>query len=49
MLTEREADGFHAIVFQHEYDHLDGILYPDLISERTMFGHTEELAAAGII
>jgi peptide deformylase len=49
MLTEREAEGFHAVVFQHEYDHLDGILYPDLISERTMFGYTEELAAAGII
>ena len=25
---EREATGFHAVVFQHEYDHLDGILYP---------------------
>jgi peptide deformylase len=25
---EREADGFHARVVQHECDHLDGILYP---------------------
>lgn len=49
MLIEREADGFHAIVFQHEYDHLDGILYPDRISDRTLFGYTEELAAAGVI
>ena len=48
-LVEREAEDFHAIVFQHEYDHLDGILYPDRISEPTMFGYTEELAAAGII
>ncbi len=24
----REASGFHARVVQHEYDHLDGILYP---------------------
>ena len=24
---ERAATGFHAIVFQHEYDHLDGILF----------------------
>lgn len=24
----REATGFHARVVQHEYDHLDGILYP---------------------
>lgn len=25
---EREAEGFHARVVQHECDHLDGILYP---------------------
>ncbi|OAJ34736.1 peptide deformylase [Piscirickettsia salmonis] len=25
---EREVSGWHARVFQHEYDHLDGILYP---------------------
>ena len=49
MLLEREADGFHAIVFQHEYDHLDGILYPDRISDRTLFGYTEELVAGGVI
>jgi peptide deformylase len=49
MLIEREADGFHAIVFQNEYDHLDGILYPDRISDRTLFGYTEELAAGGVI
>ena len=49
MLIEREADGFHAIVFQHEYDHLDGILYPDRIADRSLFGYTEELAAAGLI
>ena len=45
---EREADGFHAIVFQHEYDHLDGILYPDRLADPTMFGFNEELAAAGV-
>lgn len=49
MLIEREAEGFHAVVFQHEYDHLDGILYTDRISDRSLFGYTEELAAAGII
>lgn len=42
---EREADGFHAIVFQHEYDHLDGILYPDRIIDRTKFGFEDELAS----
>ncbi|MEM6512056.1 MAG: peptide deformylase [Pseudomonadota bacterium] len=43
---ERQADGFHAIVFQHEHDHLDGILYPDRIEDRTKFGFEEELMAA---
>ena len=43
---QSNADGFHAVVFQHEYDHLDGILYPDRIVERTKFGFEEELATA---
>lgn len=46
---ERNAEGFHAIVFQHEFDHLDGILYPDRIVEHDKFGYTDELAAAGIL
>jgi len=25
---EREVSGYHARVVQHEFDHLDGILYP---------------------
>ena len=45
---ERSAEGFHAIVFQHEYDHLDGILYPDRLEDTTKFGFVDELAAAGI-
>lgn len=49
MRIEREAEGFHAVVFQHEYDHLDGILYPDRISDFTKFGYTQELAAADAI
>ena len=44
---EREADDFHARVFQHEYDHLDGVLYPDRIEDPASFGFIEELAAAG--
>lgn len=46
MLIEREVDGFHARVFQHEYDHLDGVLYPDRIDDYTSFGFVEELDAA---
>ena len=46
---EREADGFHARVFQHEFDHLEGMLYPDLINDSTKFGFTEELQASGAL
>ena len=45
----REVDGFHARVFQHEFDHLDGILYPDLIDDPLKFGFWEELEASGVI
>ena len=30
---EYEFEGFEATVFCHEYDHLDGILYPDIAKE----------------
>ena len=46
MLIEREVDGFHARVFQHEFDHLNGILYPDRIEDFRSFGFVEELDAA---
>lgn len=46
--VERAADGFHAIVFQHEYDHLDGILYPDRLEDTRRFGFVAELDAAGL-
>jgi peptide deformylase len=46
MRIEREAEGFHAVVFQHEYDHLDGILYTDRLVDPKMFGFVDELAAA---
>lgn len=39
----RDADGFHARVVQHECDHLDGILYPMRIEDFTRFGFTEVL------
>lgn len=46
MLVEREAEGFHAIVFQHEFDHLDGILYTDRLADPKQFGFEAEMAAA---
>ncbi len=42
----REATGFHAGVVQHEYDHLDGILYPMRMSDFSLFGFTEEMERA---
>jgi peptide deformylase len=40
---EREVEGFHARVVQHECDHLDGILYPRRVRDLTRFGFNEEL------
>ena len=42
----REVTGFHAGVVQHEYDHLDGILYPMRMTDFSLFGYTRELAQA---
>ncbi|MFZ3236256.1 MAG: peptide deformylase [Stellaceae bacterium] len=36
--VEREVEGFHARVVQHECDHLDGVLYPQRMADpRHMF------------
>ena len=40
---EREADGFHARVVQHECDHLIGTLYPMRMRDFTRFGFTSVL------
>lgn len=40
---EREVDGFHARVVQHECDHLIGRLYPTRMTDFTRFGFTEVL------
>ena len=40
---QREVDGFHARVVQHEVDHLEGILYPMRIRDFTRFGFNEAL------
>ncbi len=41
-----EVTGFHAGVVQHEYDHLNGILYPMRVTDFRLFGFNEELARA---
>jgi peptide deformylase len=40
---ERQARGFHARLFQHEFDHLNGVLYPQRIRDMTKFGFIEAL------
>ena len=42
---EREARDFHARVVQHECDHLDGILYPQRMTDMRLFGFNETLEA----
>ena len=44
--TERqiELQGFLATVFQHEFDHLDGKLYIDKISDPSLLSFEEEFA-----
>jgi peptide deformylase len=39
---EREAAGFHARVVQHECDHLDGILYPQRMTDHRLLMFSEE-------
>ena len=40
---DREADGFHARVVQHECDHLIGKLYPMRVRDFSQFGFTSVL------
>jgi peptide deformylase len=42
-IVDREAEGFHARVVQHECDHLDGILYPMRVRDFARFGFTDIL------
>lgn len=42
-VIDREVEGFHARVVQHECDHLQGILYPMRVRDFRQFGYTEVL------
>jgi peptide deformylase len=39
---EREVAGFHARVLQHECDHLEGVLYPERMTDLRLLGFVEE-------
>jgi peptide deformylase len=42
-MVERACEGFHARVVQHECDHLDGILYPQRMTDLTLLGFVSEM------
>ena len=42
-VIEREVEGFHAVVVQHECDHLIGRLYPTRMTDLTQLGYTNVL------
>jgi len=44
--VEREAQGFHARVVQHECDHLDGVLYPQRMTDLSRLTFASELERA---
>ena len=46
-MIDREVEGFHARVVQHECDHLDGILYPSRIRDLKFFGYESVLFPEG--
>lgn len=43
-----EATGFHARVLQHECDHLDGVLYPQRMTDLSSFGFVDERSTASV-
>ena len=47
-LIDQEATGFHARVFQHELDHLDGILYPMRMDDLSLLVFTKEAQRFGL-
>lgn len=44
-----EAKGFHAMLLQHECDHLDGILYPMKMTDLSTLAFNSELGEKGFI
>lgn len=42
-VIDRTVEGFHARVVQHECDHLEGVLYPQRMTDMSQFGFNEEI------
>ena len=42
-IIRREAEGLHARVVQHEFDHLMGILYINRLADKNSYGYAAEI------
>ena len=42
-IIRREAEGMHARVVQHEFDHLMGILYINRLADKNAYGFADEI------
>ena len=42
-IIQREVEGLHARVVQHEFDHLMGILYISRLANKNAYGYAEEI------
>ena len=38
-----EVEGLHARVIQHEFDHLNGVLYTSRLAHKSAFGYSDEI------
>jgi len=48
-VIEREASGLHARVVQHEFDHLEGVIFLDKVIDFSSLGFHEELISSGAL
>lgn len=46
-IIEKEVEGLHARVVQHEYDHIEGVIFLDRIKNYNSIGFHDELIASG--
>ena len=42
-MIPKEAEGLHARIVQHEYDHLEGVLYTKRLAHKDAFGFEKEI------
>ena len=48
-LIEREVSDLHARVVQHEFDHLEGVIFLDKVTDHSSLGFHEELIRSGAL